>query len=139
TISAIMLLGVLTPGYSQVAFSEDFEGATVPALPSSLTQNTTSVKTGWKTHTGSLAFANLDWAIPAHTIYAVVDDWNSDPDTNALTSLITPNIDLTTLTKPYLGFEYYFIQAGYNGGARESCIVEISKDTGVTWVPIDTL
>lgn len=139
TLSAIVLLGAITPAYSQIAFSEDFEGVTTPALPGTFTQNTTSTKTGWKTHTGTLAFTNLDWAVPAHTIYAVVDDWNSDPDANGLTSLITPYIDLTTLTKPYLSFEYYFIQAGYNGGARENCTVEITKDSGVTWVPIDTL
>lgn len=139
TLGTIMLLGAISPAYSQVAFSEDFEGVTTPALPGTFSQNTTSTKTGWKTHTGTLAFTNLDWAVPAHTVYTVVDDWNSDPDANTLTSLITPYIDLTTLTRPYLAFEYYFIGAGYNGGARETCIVEITKDSGVTWVPIDTL
>lgn len=118
------------------AFTEDFEGVTVPSLPAGWTENTQAT-TGWKTHTGAIP-STSGWVMPAHTKFAVLDDWNND-ENNQTSSLITPSIDLTSLTTPYLGFEYYYVQAQYNGGAAEELKVRISTDAGNSWTDLQTL
>jgi hypothetical protein len=127
TVFLIFLLGAGSPCYCQVYFTEDFETVTIPALPLGWTATTTGT-TGWKSHTGPTAFTN-GWAIPAHSQYAVVDDWNNPNDINNPGRISTPSINLSTATKPYLYFEYYYTQASYMGGS-ESCIIEVSTNGG---------
>lgn len=128
TVFLIFLLGAGSPCYCQVYFTEDFETVTIPALPLGWTTTTTGT-TGWKSHTGPIAFTN-GWVIPAHSQYAVVDDWNNPNDINNPGRISTPSINLSTATKPYLYFEYYYAQASYMGGG-ESCIIEVSTNGGI--------
>ncbi|HEY9176140.1 MAG TPA: Omp28-related outer membrane protein [Flavipsychrobacter sp.] len=122
--------------FGQVAYSEDFEGVTVPALPSDW-ENRTAGAGGWKTHTGAIASAN-DWIMPAHTKVAVVDDWNNASDVNNPSSLVTPVIDMSSLTTPYMYLEYYHVQAR-SGSNTESFIVQASTDSAKSWTTIKTL
>ncbi len=118
------------------AFTEDFEGATVPSLPAGWTENTQAT-TGWKTHTGAITSTN-GWVMSAHTKYAALDDWNND-ENNSTSTLITPTMDLTSLSTPYLSFEHYYVQAQYNGGAAEELKVKISTNGGTSWTDLKTL
>lgn len=119
-------------------WKEDFESVTVPALPSAWSQDKLA-STGWKTHTGAISFPNGLDPFPAHTKFAVVDDWNNN-ENNSSTILISPYLDLAGKTGVYLKFEYFFHQAGYtNGGPRESAYLQGSIDSGKTWIVIDTI
>lgn len=138
TLTAILLLGATAPTFSQ-AFSEDFEGITTPALPADWA-NVTNGAGGWKTNSGQIAFIS-NWRIPAHTKYAVVNDYNDNggADVNNPSRLTTPLMDLATVALPVLEFEYYFANARTNTGSPEFLIVEASVDTGKTWTPLDTI
>lgn len=122
-----LIAGWSNPVFCQVYFSEDFETVTTPALPLGWSTTTTGT-TGWETHSGAKIFTGT-WAIPAHTQYAVVDDWNNPADINNPGKIFTPIINLSTATNPYLSFDYYYTGASYMGGA-ESCIIEVSTNGG---------
>lgn len=119
------MTGFIQPCYSQIYFIEDFETVTVPALPGGWT---TTGTTGWKTYSGAKIFTN-GWMIPAHSQYAVVDDWNNPADINNPGRISTPSINLSAAVSPYLYFENYYTQASFMGGS-ESCIIEVSTNGG---------
>lgn len=140
TTLAIIMAGVLWyPANGQVAFTEDFESITIPALPASWTQTKKTTSVGWKTHSGAIKSSG-NWVMPAHTQFAVIDDWNLAKDTNNPSILITPVIDISALNTPFLTFEYYFIQAAYNnGGAKETATVMVTDNGGTTWHTLGAL
>ena len=129
-IAAVLFILIVNnnPVCAQVYFSEDFETVTTPALPVGWATTTTGT-TGWKTHSGSKTFTGT-WMIPAHTQYAMIDDWNNPADINNPGKIFTPIINLSTATNPYLSFDYYYTGASYMGGA-ESCIIEVSTNGGI--------
>lgn len=138
TLVAAALLGSIAPSYGQVAFSEDFEGITVPALPADW-ENKTASAGGWKTYTGVLNFNVNNWSIPASSKYAVIDDYNNAAHINNPARLITPLIDVSALTMPVVTFKYYFVNAIANNGTQESFFIEGSVDSGKTWEVIDSI
>ncbi len=136
TLVAAMLLGVIAPSYGQVAYEEDFEGVTVPALPADW-QNKTAGAGGWKTNSGQVNLVNANWFIPAHTKFAVVDDYNNSTHINNPSRLVTPIIDVSALTTPVIGFQYYFSSAVLTGsGIGEEFTLEASVDSGKTWTSL---
>lgn len=132
-LATLALMGGVSYGQT---YTEDFEGVTTPALPASWTQNTAAT-TGWKTNSGSISFPQTGgWAIPAHTKYAVVDDFNNN-ENNSVSTLISAPIDLTQFTAPFLSFDYYFIGAVRTSNqAKETFKIKISTDAGSTWTEI---
>lgn len=115
-------------------YTEDFEGATTPGLPTGWTQNTQAT-TGWKTHSGQIT-SYSNWNTPAHTQYAVVDDWNND-ENNSTSTLISNSIDLTQFSTPFLQFDYYFVGArNSSSNSTETFKVKISTDGGTNWTEL---
>lgn len=127
--SAVLLSASIV--HSQI-FSENFEGTGLPAGWTK-TQNTPSA--GWEFG------ANLSsqyWVIPAHTKYAASNDDAHDNSTTNLNDasadrLITPAIDLTTITSAALKFDAY-----YSGIYGSVATVEVSVNGGA-WQTILTL
>lgn len=119
--------------YAQT-YTEDFEGVTTPALPAGWSQ-TSAATTGWKTNSGTISSAN-DWKTPAHTKYAVVDDWNNN-ENNSTSTLVTAPIDLSQITTPFLTLDYYYVGA-VNGSnnTSEKFKVKISTDGGANWTTL---
>lgn len=139
TLFAAVLVGAVAPAYSQVAFQENFEGVTTPALPTDWA-NKTAGSGGWKTNSGQITFIS-NWKIPATSKYAVVDDYNNTNDVNNPSRLTTPNIDISALTLPVLSFKYYFVNAQTNGNPPtvEAFSVEASTDSGKTWKTVQAI
>lgn len=120
-------------------WKEDFESVTTPALPAEWTQDNVD-PIGWTTHSGSISFPpNGLGPFPAHTKYAVIDDWNNKED-NTSTMLITPYLDLTGKTGVFLQFEYFFHEGRYTSGSPvESAYIHVSSDSGENWTVVDSL
>ncbi len=139
TLIASMAVFMANKSLAQTAFFEDFEGVTTPALPASW-ENKKTGTIGWETHTGSITFpgSGVDWSIKTHTQYAVVNDWNNASDINNPSSLITPLIDMSALTVPYLSFDYYFASARV-GSNVETFAVQASIDSGKSWTAIKSI
>lgn len=139
TLIAGMAVFMANKSLAQTAFSEDFEGVTTPALPASW-ENKKTGTIGWQTHTGSITFpgSGVDWSIKTHTQYAVVNDWNNATDINNPSSLLTPLIDMSALTVPYLSFDYYFVSARV-GSNVETFAVQASTDSGKSWTTIKSV
>lgn len=120
-------------------WSEDFESPTVaPALPTDWTQQTAAT-TGWKTNTGKVTYGQTGWVCPAHTQFAVVDDWNNN-ENNHPSILVTPFIDLTSASHPFLQFDYFYVGASYgSSGPTEKASVLASIDSGKTWTELSVM
>lgn len=136
-----LLLGSLaclcaSTGFAQTTiWSEDFESVTPPAFPTGWTQQTTATK-GWQTHNGAISFGNTGWVCPAHTNYAVLDDWNNN-ESNHPSIFVTPFIDLSHASHPYLKFDYYYVAASYgSAGPAEKASVVATIDSGKTWTEL---
>lgn len=134
TILTALLLGTSFVANSQT-FIEDFESASVPSLPAGWSQNTAAT-TGWKVNTGAISFPQTGWTLPAHTKYAVVDDFNNN-ENNSVSTLVSKSIDLTQFTTPFLSFDYYFIGARRTANNKtEKFTVKISTNGGTSWTTI---
>lgn len=143
-------------------FCEDFETATAPALPASMTTISTednyfvpapgseSVVPGAGVqvsgfYTGNSEDANVGNFFPAdeHTQFAMTNDdaclpANSPPNEGnncdlSLERLILPTLDFTGQEGMWLLFEYYH-DGNYGGGDAN---VELSLDSGATWMEIN--
>ncbi|MBS1772720.1 MAG: choice-of-anchor J domain-containing protein [Bacteroidetes bacterium] len=137
TLFTAAIFGACATSDAQVKLQENFESATIPALPAGWIQ-TTAATTGWKTNSGAVV-SQSPWTCPAHTQYAFIDDWNNDENNNPST-LTSPVFNLTGVTTPYLSFDYYFVGGVYNStGKKETCIVQITTNGGANWTNIDTL
>lgn len=130
-LATLALMGGVSYGQT---YTEDFEGVSTPALPASWSQ-TTAATTGWKTHSGSISSTN-GWGIPAHTKYAVVDDWNNN-ENNSVSMLVTAPIDLTQFSSPFMSFDYYFVGASRSSSnTQETFKIKISTNGGTSWTEI---
>ncbi len=138
TLFSAAMLALSATGSAQTIMLQDFESATIPALPSGWTQNTKAT-TGWKTNSGSISFNNGSWILNPHTTYAVVDDWNHN-ETNDSTRLVSPVFSLVGHTNAYVAMDYFFILASYGtSGPTESAYLQITTNGGTSWTTIDTL
>jgi hypothetical protein len=131
-------LAISTKGTSQVIYSENFEGATVPALPTGWGQNVTpSDSVGW--HTGDSASASsTSFKINAHSHFAYINDDAHQYAANGDILMKTGNFSLASATTPFLSFDLFYFAGSY-GGFSEVSTVEVSFDTGATWTVLSTL
>ncbi len=67
-----------------------------------------------------------------HTLFMAANDDAAGNGGDASGRLISPAIDLSGISNPYLTFEAYFVNLDYQGG-DETATVYVSKDNGATW------
>jgi hypothetical protein len=127
-LSACVL--AMAAGASAQIFLEDFEGVTVPALPSGWTQATNSTDGGWQSTND---YSSAYYAIPAHTRYAGTNDDICNCD-KAAEKLISPAIAVPASGVHVLSFEYTL--GAYYGEYAE---LGISTDGGATFTVAQTL
>lgn len=138
---------------AQVLWSQNFDAATIGALPASWTQASTALPPsgGWKTANWA-APTTTGWASatgvtsPAHaTQIGLVDDWNdsgtaSVPVSNLHDTLMSPIFSLGTATSAWLNYDYYFFNATRtSSGNTEKAYVLGSTDGGTTWTKLDSM
>lgn len=124
-----MLCGAAT--YSQVYYSEDFEGVTTPLLPGTMMEYHAGTGDGWETHKGPTRWLSYD--VASHTTYCLVNDhrkWN-----NTLALLTTPSFSTMGATNLHLSFDR--VHKEFWGAER--AWVEISTNGGASYTIIDTL
>jgi hypothetical protein len=99
-------------GLSAQFYSEDFEGVTVPALPSGWTQVTVATDGGYKTSTD---MTSTYFAFPAHTQYVGTndDDCNCDKANEELIS------DPITLSSGSYVMSFEYVLGSYYGETAE--------------------
>ncbi|MCF8451336.1 MAG: T9SS type A sorting domain-containing protein [Taibaiella sp.] len=130
---------------AQVIWSENFDGATIPALPSGVTQGSTGTP-GWKS-ANFVAPITTGWAsatgevVPAHsTQIGVVDDWNDSVTNNLNDTLKSGIFSLAGSTEPWFNYSYFFYKATRTAtGRTERAYVLGSIDGGSTWSVLDSL
>ncbi|HKK69023.1 MAG TPA: choice-of-anchor J domain-containing protein, partial [Bacteroidales bacterium] len=110
-----------------IIMEEDFEGG---ALPTGWTTEIGAATQGWTFNSDA---SSGYWPVPAHTIYAAVNDDACDCDMSNM-KLITPAIDLSSATDPAVGFDA--IPSNEYGGFHT---VEVSIDGGTSWTVVDSL
>ena len=143
---------IATRATAQVFFSQNFEGITVPALPTGwITTGTTAAGcTGYKSGTGaeSLWAAATGVSMPAHTQYGIIDQYKDSVasprnyNTYMHDTLKSPVFDMSSYTPANvsLTYDYFFFNATWSAtGQTESAYVLGSTDGGATWHAIDTL
>ncbi len=136
---ALASLGMSYEGRAQVIVTQDFESATIGALPATWTQSSTG--TGWETQTG----AGSTWAaltgyynLPAHSKYVVVDD--AAKPTQLHDTLKSPVFSLTGKTDPFLNFDcFYYGATKTKSGISEHAYILGSSNGGTTWSVIDSV
>ena len=127
-VTATTLCGVVT-----APFYEGFNTGVQPVCWDNLSSNTTSTSANnfWK-FSGTVEGGANNNGKPNGT-YAFSDGDTPKPDSMML---ITPEIDLTALTTPYLGFEWFSNNTN-NPGNNIPLIVSIHD--GSSWTLLDTL
>lgn len=121
----------LSSASAQTIYSQDFEGVTVPALPTGWTEIHSGGGDGWETHKGPTLWPFAD--VPDHTKYCLVNDnrkfWND------VAQVTTTTFSLVGATNPHLSFDY--IHQEYWG--NEIAWVEISTNGGASFSVLDTV
>src|ERR1043165_1006089 len=119
---------------AQVVFSENFESATLPGLPSGWIQAHTGGGEGWVSNKGPVRWQLYD--VLPHSKYALVDDarhYRNNPAT-----LTSPTFSLVGVTNPHLSFEAMYLELSpVFGSPVEKAWVEISTDGGMSYTPLD--
>ena len=118
--------------------SEDFEPGTIP---SGWSQYTLSTDNGWK-YGDSATLSSQYYRIPEHGNFLATNadacQCNKGSD-----YLITPYFDLSAMSAVFMNFSSYF-EGDKNWGLgaefyAEKATVEVSTDSGETWIIIDSL
>ena len=116
-----------------ILLEEDFEGLTFPL---GWTQTTNSTDGGWLLGTNTLLQSQW-WTIGAHGKFIATNDDECDCD-KTVDYLITPPLDLTSVTSVVLQFQSYFDGGSLSGGTEEATI-EYSLNGGATWNLLQTI
>ncbi len=118
--AALLSVGV----FSQTILDESFDGT---AMPDGWTMTSTNT-TGW-IFGSPASLSSQYWAIPAHdgNCAAANDDALGNTGNSANDRLITPSLDLSTLSGPALSFDAFL-----NGSYGSTGSVLISTDGGTT-------
>lgn len=148
---SLAFLGFAMSSNAQVLYSENFESAAAPALPSMWSQGlATPGASGWITG----AFSSLSsWGtatgatMPAHPGQcAIVNDWDAGTaapgGSNTSDTLKSASFDLSTATpgNAWLNYDYFYFNAVLtSSGHAESFYVLGSSNDGATWMMLDTL
>ncbi|MBL4578241.1 MAG: PKD domain-containing protein, partial [Flavobacteriales bacterium] len=101
----INVIALPTCGISGGIFCEDFEGVTSPALPAGWATATTGTDAGFTTGNNANANSAGDWAVGAHTQFAMTNDdaCNCNKSGDYLT---LPTLDFTGLISIRMQFAY---------------------------------
>ncbi len=138
--------------FAQTIFTQNFEGVTVPALPTgwATTGSTAAGCPGWKSGVG----AETTWgsvtgvSMPAHTQYAIIDQYKDSVasprnyNTYLHDTLTSPVFDMSAYSPANvsLTYDYFFYNATWSStGQSERAYVLGSSDGGATWAILDTL
>ncbi|MFT4779406.1 MAG: polyhydroxybutyrate depolymerase [Flavobacteriales bacterium] len=133
TLAIAFALSTVTLCGQTLLLDEDFEGA---AFPAGWTQTTNATDGGWLMGTNS-SLQSQWWSIGTHGNFIATNDDDCDCD-KTVDYLITPPLDLSTLTSAVLQFQSYF-DGGTLFGGTEVATVEYSLDNGGTWNLLQTL
>lgn len=132
--TALALILCLTGTFAQtVLLSEDFQAGT---LPVGWSQQTNATDGGWLLG-NSTQLESQYWALAAHGNFIATNDDECDCD-KSVDYLITPPLDLSTLTAAVLQFQNYF-DGGSEFGGTEVATVEYSLNGGSTWTILETI
>jgi hypothetical protein len=141
--------GCITQSDAQVILTENFNGPTAPALPSSWSQGHGALVTpGWRTG----AFSSLSgWGtatgttLPSHTSQVIfVDDWldTAAGVSNLRDTLFSPTFAIASgMTEVSADYDVYFFNAVTTGSAPkyEYCYVLGSNTGAAPWTILDTV
>ena len=124
---------------AQTILTEDFETVTIPHLPGGWLKSGSGTP-AWKTGSGSISSWSVagGYALPYHTQYAIIDQWNDSTQNYLNDTLISPIFNLTGYTTVYLNYDYFFYNATISGNTEKVTILG-SIDSGATWSIIDSL
>ncbi len=132
TLSAMMVAtGLLLPLFSsaQVLFQENFENG--------FALNGWTAESSWITGT-SFVLSSVSFPIPAHTVFAGINDDGAGQTALSSGAITSPQIDLTGQTAVILTFDAFFINGDWNGG-DETAKVFIRSDTSDAWTLLKSL
>jgi polyhydroxybutyrate depolymerase len=116
-----------------ILLEEDFEAATFPA---GWTQTSNASDGGYLLGTNS-SLQSQWWSIADHGNIIATNDDECDCD-KTVDYLITPPLDLTSVTSVVLQFQSYFDGGSLSGGTEEATI-EYSLNGGATWNLLQTI
>ncbi len=139
---ALATFGLTVNSYAQTIFSQDFESATIPALPTGWSQHSTGTP-GWVTTTnGGSTWGGLTGAynVPAHTTYVIVDDAANPPNYHDTLKSAVFSMAAYTPAQVFLTYDYFFYNATLTAtGQTETCYIVGSSDGGTTWAILDSV
>ena len=116
-----------------ILLEEDFEAATFPA---GWTQTSNATDGGYLLGTNT-SLQSQWWSIADHGNIIATNDDECDCD-KTVDYLITPPLDLTSVTSVVLQFQSYFDGRSLSGGTEEATI-EYSLNGGATWNLLQTI
>ena len=116
-----------------ILLEEDFEAATFPA---GWTQTSNATDGGYLLGTNT-SLQSQWWSIADHGNIIATNDDECDCD-KTVDYLITPPLDLTSMTSVVLQFQSYFDGGSLSGGTEEATI-EYSLNGGATWNLLQTI
>ena len=128
---------------AQTILSEDFSSVTPPALPPGWSNTFTAAPGttphGWETITAAADYF-FSYSTPPRSQYAECTEYyytGNDP-----ANLTSPVFSLAGTTSPRLNFDFLFNGSHYYDsgvGYFEEAYIQISIDSGATWINMDTL
>lgn len=116
-------------------WSENFNAAT--GLPTGWTQLTAATDGGWAVNTAT-GLSSTYFTVPTADgkVIGTNDDACDCDKSNDF--IMSPAIDLTGASTPYLLFDYFYFNGTYNG-STEVLTLEVSTDGGTTWAVVQEL
>ncbi len=137
---AVAAFGVTANSYGQF-LTEDFEGSSVPSLPTGWSDVHTGGGNGWQTHSGGdyTILAAAGAVIPSHTTFAFVDDQIAHSNNPAKMSSSVFSM-ASSSSAAYVTFDAWFPQYRITStGRAEIAWVEFSTDGGTTYSVVDSI
>ncbi len=137
---AVAAFGVTANSYGQF-LTENFEGASVPSLPTGWSDVHTGAGNGWQTHSGGdyTILASAGAVIPSHTTFAYIDDQIAHNNNPAKMSSSVFSM-ASSSSAAYVTFDAWFPQYRITStGRSEVAWIEFSTDGGTTYSVVDSI
>jgi len=136
-LTIITSVAVIVNSYSQTGvFFENFESASLPALPAGWTSTAAGGGIGWGTYNGPVRWNTND--IPPHSNYCLINDvlhFYNDP-----AKLTSPTFSLAGVSNARLSFDCFFNKSWACVSCPiEKAWVELSTDGGATFNLLDSI
>jgi hypothetical protein len=133
-LMALFVAGSLGIAQAQTnILTEDFEGGSVPAGWSNITQATDG---GWVVG-NNVSVQSTSFPIPAHTLMAATNDDKCNCN-KSNDIFLTPPMNLTTFSTVFMSYECFYFNLAYQGLVEEAKIVATS-DNGVTFTDLQVV